>query len=180
MLTHVSIPHDYTIEYNHTGYVHACVNVPYLFAIGQFRSNGSILSCTECRLYTCLNHSVPINVTKDSVFSVRQRTDLWVPVQISEPWSGSTLLSFVLRESLKRSKRFLGWIIAAIVGIISVVTVGTVSGMALYNSIQNHDLPGKKDSHDLWARQAQIDQQIQTRLDDLQAALMYAGDDLHA
>ena len=76
MLTHVSIPHDYTIEYNHTGYVHACVNVPYLFAIGQFRSNGSILSCTECRLCACLNHSVPINVTKDSVFSVQQSTDL--------------------------------------------------------------------------------------------------------
>ena len=92
------------------------------------------------------------------------------------------LLSFVLRESLKRSKCFIGWIIAAIVGIISVVTVGTVSGMALYNSIQNHDFitAWKKDSHDLWARQAQIDQQIQTRLDDLQAALMYVGDDLHA
>ena len=90
------------------------------------------------------------------------------------------LLSFVLRESLKRSKCFIGWIIGAITGIISVVTVGTVSGMALYNSIQNHDfITAWKDSHDLWAWQAQIDQQIQTRLDDLQAALMYVGDDLH-
>ena len=32
---HVSIPQNYTIEYNYTGYVRACVNVPYLFAIGQ-------------------------------------------------------------------------------------------------------------------------------------------------
>ena len=71
-----------------------------------------------CHLYTCLNHSVPINVSKDSGFLVWQRTDLWVPVKISEPWSDSTLLSFVLRESLKRSKCFIGWIIAAIVGII--------------------------------------------------------------
>ena len=73
------------------------------------------------------------------------------------------LLSFVLRESLKRSKRSIGWIIATIVGIISIVTVGTVSGMALYNSIQNHDFitAWKKDSHDLWAQEAQIDQQIQ-------------------
>ena len=106
---------------------------------------------------------MPINVTKDSVILVWQRTDLWVPVKISEPWSDSMLLSFVLRESLKRSKRFIGWIIATIVGIISIVTVGTVSGMALYNSIQNHDFitAWKKDSHDLWAQQAQIDQQIQ-------------------
>ena len=110
---HVSIPQNYTIEYNYTGYVRACVNAPYLFAIGQFRNNGSILSCTECRFYTCLNHSVPINVTKDSVFQ-----DLCVPVKISEPWSDSMLLSFVLKESLKRSKCFIGWIIAAIVGII--------------------------------------------------------------
>ena len=128
-------------------------------------------------LFTCLNHSVPINVTEDSGFSVRQRTDLWVPVKISEPWSDSMLLSFVLRESLKRSKCFIGWIIAAIVGIISVVTVGTISGMALYNSIQNHDFitAWKKDSHDLWAQQAQIDQQMQIHLDDLQAALMCVG-----
>ena len=67
------------------------------------------------------------------------------------------------RKSLKRSKCFIGWIIATIVGILSIVTVGTVSGMALYNSIQNHDFitAWKKDSHDLWAQQAQIDQQIQ-------------------
>ena len=68
MLTHVSIPQNYTVEYNYAGYVHACINAPYLFAIGQFWSNGSILSCTECHLYTCLTHTVPINVTKDSVF----------------------------------------------------------------------------------------------------------------
>ena len=43
---HVSIPQNYTVGYNYAGYVHACVNAPYLFAIGQFRSNGSILSYT--------------------------------------------------------------------------------------------------------------------------------------
>ena len=49
--------------------------------------------------------------------------------------------------------------------------------MALYNSIQNHDFitAWKKDSHDLWAWQAQIDQQMQIHLDDLQAALMCVG-----
>ena len=88
---------------------------------------------------------------------------MWVPVKISEPWSDSMLLSSVLRESLKRSERLIGWIIGAIEGIISVVLVGTVPGMALYNSTQNHDFitAWKKDSHDLWAQQAQIDQQIQ-------------------
>ena len=100
---------------------------------------------------------------KTGLFLVWQRTDLCVPVKISEPWSDSMLLSFVLKESLKRSQCFIGWIRAAIVGIISVITVSTVSGMALYNSVQNHDFitAWKKDSNDLWAQQAQIDQQIQ-------------------
>ena len=47
---HVSIPQNYTVESNYTRYVRACVNAPYLSAIRQFRSNGSILSCTECHL----------------------------------------------------------------------------------------------------------------------------------
>ena len=36
--------------------------------------------------------------------------------------------------------------------------------MALHNSIQNHDFitAWHKDSPDLWIRQAQIDQQLQT------------------
>lgn len=84
-----------------------------------------MLSSTECRLYTCLNRSVP----------VRQRTDSWVPVQIFEVQifflARSTLLSSVLRECLKRSKRVIAWIIATRVGIISAVTVATVSGLAL-------------------------------------------------
>jgi len=50
------------------------------------------------------------------------------------------------------------------------VTVGTLSGMALHNSIQNHDFitAWHKDSHDLWTRQAQIDQQLQTQINELQ------------
>ena len=59
-----------------------------------------------------------------------------------------------------------------------VVSPGTVSGMTLYNLIQNHEFitSRHKDSHDLWEQQAKIDQQIQARLDEIQDALLYVGD----
>ena len=47
-----------------------------------------------------------------------------------------------------------------------------MSGMALYNSIQNHEFitSWHRDSHELWAQQAKIDQQIQAWLDKIQDA----------
>ena len=54
------------------------------------------------------------------------------------------------------------------------ITVGTLSGMALHNSIQNHDFitAWHKDSHNLWTQQAQIDQQLQTRINELQTVVI--------
>ena len=50
--------------------------------------------------------------------------------------------------------------------------------MALHNSIQNHDFitVWHKDSYDLWTRQAQIDQQLQTRINELQTVVIYLRD----
>ena len=52
--------------------------------------------------------------------------------------------------------------------------------MALHNSIQINDFTTAwhKDSHDLWTRQAQIDQQLQTRINDLQTVVIYLGDQM--
>ena len=52
--------------------------------------------------------------------------------------------------------------------------------MALHNSIQNHDFitAWHKDSHDLWTRQAQIDQQLHTKINELQTVVIYLGDQM--
>ena len=52
--------------------------------------------------------------------------------------------------------------------------------MALHNSIQNHDFitAWHKDSHDLWTRQAQINQQLQTQINELQTVVIYLGDQM--
>ena len=56
-----------------------------------------------------------------------------------------------------------------------------MSGMALYNSIQNHEFitSWHEDSHELWAQQAKIDQQIQARFDEIQDTFLYVGDQVN-
>ena len=130
-----------------------------------------------CIVYL-LNHTISYH--NASIVLVKQRSELWLPVNLTEPWTDSVFLSVLLKTRLRRSKRILGWIIAGILSLISTVTVGTLSGTALHNSIQNHDFitAWHKDSHDLWTWQAQIDQQLQTRINELQTVVIYFGDQM--
>ena len=145
-------PSNYTFLYNSTGYIQSCVHLPYLFIVGHFDIDLSakIVNCTACALYTCLNHTISYHNV--SIVLVKQRYELWLPVNLTEPWTDSVFLSVLLKTGLRWSKRIIGWIIAGILSLISIVTVGTLSGMALHNSIQNHDFitAWHKDSHDLW------------------------------
>ena len=144
-------PQNYTFMYNSTGYNQSCVHLPYMFIVGNFDIDLSakIVNCTACALYTCLNHTISYH--NASITIVKQRSELWLPVNLTKPWTDSVFLSVLLRNGLKRSKHIIGWIIAGILSLISIVTVGTLSGMALHNSIQNHDFitAWHKDSHDL-------------------------------
>ena len=107
-----------------------------MFIVGNFDIDLSakIVNCTACALYTCLNHTISYHYVNIAI--VKQRSDLWLPVNLTEPWTDSVFLSVLLKYGLRRSKRRIGWIIAGILSLISIVTVGTLSGMALHNSIQ--------------------------------------------
>ena len=117
-------------------YIQSCVHLPYMFIVGNFDIDLSakIVNCTACALYTCLNHTISYHYVNIAI--VKQRSDLWLPVNLTEPWTDSVFLSVLLKYGLKRSKHIIGWIIAGILSLISIVTVGTLSGMALHNSIQ--------------------------------------------
>ena len=145
-------PSNYTFLYNSTGYIQSCVHLPYLFIVGHFDIDLSakIVNCTACALYTCLNHIISYH--NASIALVKQRSELWLPINLIDPWTDSIFLSVLLKTRLRRSKHIIGWIIAGILNLISIVTVGTLSGMALHNSIQNYDFitAWHKDSHDLW------------------------------
>ena len=123
-----------------------------MLIVGNFDIDlyAKIVNCTACALYTCLNHTISYH--NANVTIVKQRSKLWLPVNLTEPWADSVFLSVLLRNGLKRSKCIIGWIIAGILSLISFVTIGTLSRMALHNSIQIHDFTTAwhKDSHDLW------------------------------
>ena len=107
-----------------------------MFIVGNFDIDLSakIVNCTACALYACLEHSISYHYVNIAI--VKQRSDLWLPVNLTEPWTDSVFLSVLLKYGLRRSRRIIGWIIAGILSLISIVTVGTLSGMALHNSIQ--------------------------------------------
>ena len=68
-----------------TGYIQSCVHLPYLFIVGHFDIDLSakIVNCTACALYTCLNHT--ISYYSVSIALVKQRSELWLPINLTEP-----------------------------------------------------------------------------------------------
>ena len=90
------------------------------------------------------------------------------------------LASWLLTKLLWRSKRFIGWLILGIWGLIAVCTTVAVTGVALQTSIQTHNFIQNwtKDAHTMWATQAQIDEEIQDEIQELKTAIKWVGDQL--
>ena len=94
-------PSNYTFLYNSTGYIQSCVHLPYLFIVGHFDIDLStkIVSCTACALYKCLNHIISYH--NASIVLVKQRSELWLPVNLTVPWTDSVFLSVLLKTGLR-------------------------------------------------------------------------------
>ena len=65
------------------------------------------------------------------------------------------LASQLLTKLLRRSKRFIGWLILGILGLISIYTTAAVASIALQTSIQTHNFIQNwtKDAHTMWTTQ---------------------------
>jgi hypothetical protein len=103
--------------------VQACVNLPYVLAFGTFSFNFNLKSvdCYDCRLYTCVDNSLSINCSSQALFILRAREDVWLPVNLKREWQHSHLeglMTKVVSELLTQSKRFIKWVILAIVGLV--------------------------------------------------------------
>ena len=88
------------------------------------------------------------------------------------------LASWLLTKLLQRSKRFIGWLILGIWGLIAMCTTAAVTGIALQTSTQTHHFIQNwtKDAHTMWAFQAQIDEDIQDEIQELKTAIKRVGD----
>ena len=76
-------PQNYTFLYNSTGYIQSCVHLPYMFIVGNFDMDLSakIVNSTACALYTCLNHTISYHNVNIAI--VKQRSELWLPVNLT-------------------------------------------------------------------------------------------------
>ena len=76
------------------------------------------------------------------------------------------LASRLLTKLLWRSKRFIGWLIFGIWGLIAICTTAAIASAALHTSIQTHYFIQNwtEDAHNMWATEAQVDEDIQEEI----------------
>ncbi|KAB0346175.1 hypothetical protein FD755_024181 [Muntiacus reevesi] len=88
------------------------------------------------------------------------------------------IASRLLTKLLRRSKRFIGWLILGILGLIAICTTAAITGIALQTSIQTHNFIQNwtKDAHTMWPTQAQRDEDIQDEIQELKTAIKWVGD----
>ena len=86
--------------------------------------------------------------------------------------------SQLLTKLLQRTKRFTGWLILGILGLIAICTTAAVTDVALQTSIQTHSFIPKctKDAHTMQATQAQVDEYIHDEIQELKTAIKRVGD----
>ena len=65
-------------------------------------------------------------------------------------------------------------------GLIAICTTATVAGIALQTSIQTQNFIQNwtKDAHTMWATQAQIDEKIQDKIQELKTAIKWVRNQL--
>ena len=120
-----------------------------------------LVTCSNCSFYACINNTVSFDESWQSIYILKTRTGIWVPVDLQWPWQESPTLyvSEVILNNLKCVKRVLGLLIAAILSIIAITTMAAIARMALHKSVQTVHFVQKwhKDAHVLWTTQEKID-----------------------
>ena len=112
---------------------------PYVLLKETISINESVqeLSCQDCKLYTCLNSS--LYNSNHSFVILRRRLGIWLPVNQTGPWEGSPethALLKVIKKVLQCSKRFIGLLVAAIMGITVIATTEVVARVAMHQTTQ--------------------------------------------
>ena len=139
------------------------------------------MTCIDCKLYSCLNSS--ISLQNKSLLILQAWCSLWLPVDLQQPWGEGPmvgLVSWLLTKFLWQSKLFSGWLILGIWGLIVICPTAAVTGIALQTSIQTQNFIQNwtKDAHTIWATQAQTDEEVQDKIQELETAIQRVGDQL--
>ena len=114
---------------------------------------------------------------------LRSQCNLWLPINLQQPWEEGPmagLASRLLTKLLQRSKQFVEWLILGILGLIAICTTAAIAGAVLHTSIQTHNFIQNwtEDAHNMWATQAQVDEDIQVEIQELRTAIKWVRDQL--
>lgn len=167
---------------NSTHTIQACVRLPFVFLLGPAICNisTSLINCINCSFYTCLNNTIPFNESWQSIYVLKTRTGIWIPVDLQRGWQKSPTLyaiEEIIKVTLKRTKRFIGMLIAAILGIIAITTTTAVPRIALHQSV-HFVQEWHKDADILWSTQQKIDEKLASQVADLQQSVILLGGQL--
>ena len=141
------------------------------------------LSCQDCKLYTCLNSS--LCNSNHSFVIIRRRLGIWLLINQTRPWEGSPethgLLKFI-KKVLQGFKKFIGLLIAAIMGTVAIAVTTAVAGGALLQTIQTTTFVQQwhQNASSAWGKQTHIDQEINEQLVDLEDAVLLPGDEVQS
>ena len=169
----------------------ACVKYPFALLYGNWTWNDTVgsVSCDYCNLTQCVNQSWWKEFERracNSNFSwviVKARTEVWLPINLTRPWSDSFAVCHLVaavHTLLHRSQRMLGVVIASILAVTSITATAVVAGLALHQKIQAADFvrDWHKDSYLLWQQQRDLDAQLATDMLNLQHTVSWLGDQL--
>ena len=112
-----------------------------------------------------------------------RRLGIWLPLTQNRPWELSpdihTVL-IVLNSILKRSKCFIWLLIAAMMGIIAIITTAAAVGIALHQIVQTTIFVQEwhKNASSTWGAQIHVDEDINIRLVDLENAVLLLGEEV--
>ncbi|XP_074839558.1 endogenous retrovirus group K member 7 Env polyprotein-like [Carettochelys insculpta] len=118
-----------------------------------------------------------------AMYLLKARTGIWIPVRMPRSWQRSPemhLIDQALNRILKRAKRFVGLLIAVIMGLIAVTATAAVAGAALHQTIQTTEFvqDWHANADRLWTSQRQVDSQLASQMADLQQAVIMLGDQI--
>lgn len=169
----------------------ACVKYPFALLYGNWTWNDTVgsVSCDYCNLTQCVNQSwwkefeTQACNSNSSLVIVKARTEVWLPINLTRPWSDSFAVSHLVTavQTLPhRSRCTLGVVIASILAVASVTATAAMAGLALHQGIQTADFvqDWHKDSHLLWQQQRDLDAQLVTDVLNLQHTVSWLGDQL--
>ena len=167
---------------NSTHWIKASIHLPFVFLTGPtfYNSSSGLPTCQNCSFYTCINSSLQFQ-NDYSLYILKIRSGVWLPVKMNRPWHDTLtvyIVEEILKKVLKHTKRFIGLLIAAILGIISIATTAAVERVALLQSEQTVPFVQEwhKDSDVLCSTQRKTDGKLAAQMADLQQVAILLGD----